>query len=201
MAEGFLLGMSMGGTCAATCGPFLVPYMLSEGGLVTVARRVAVLVEFLLGRLIAYLAVAILAAQAGHLLAAMMTPRVQGALLFASACFLAWFSARNLAGRPRIIGGVKCVVPARGFTLLSGFLLGLNLCPPFAVAFARALGMEDAVQAASFFFALFLGTTVYLLPIPFVTNLLRTDSWRRVGGYLGLVAGAWFAVQGLAQWF
>jgi len=199
--EGFVLGLSMGGSCAAVCGPFLAPYLVAEGGLVSVARRVGVFAEFLIGRLAAYLAVALLAAWTGRTLGAVFSPRMQGAMLAAAAAVLIWFSFRAITGRPRKFRGLRCIVSARGYTLASGFLLGLNLCPPFAVAFARAMGLEDAGRAAIFFLFLFLGTTVCLLPLPFIAAFMRTEGWRRAGGYFGLIAGAWFAVQGMAQCF
>ena len=59
LTEGFLLGIANGGVCLAYCAPVLVPYLLGEGKSV---RSSAISVGgFLAGRLIGYLAFAVVA--------------------------------------------------------------------------------------------------------------------------------------------
>ncbi len=57
--QGFVLGLSSGAVCAAYCAPVLVPYLLGEGR--GVLRNFSALMQFLMGRLLGYLAFAFLA--------------------------------------------------------------------------------------------------------------------------------------------
>jgi sulfite exporter TauE/SafE len=57
--DGFILGLSNGVVCIATCAPVLIPYLLAEGK--GVVRNYWVTGQFLFGRLIGYLLFAVLA--------------------------------------------------------------------------------------------------------------------------------------------
>ena len=53
LAEGFGLGLSTGLYCLGACAPLFVPYLLAEGG--GWRPQLRALVEFMAGRLAAYL--------------------------------------------------------------------------------------------------------------------------------------------------
>jgi sulfite exporter TauE/SafE len=57
--DGFILGLSNGVACIATCAPFLIPYLLGEGK--GIVRNYWVTGQFLFGRLLGYLLFAVLA--------------------------------------------------------------------------------------------------------------------------------------------
>lgn len=57
--DGFILGLSNGVACIATCAPVLIPYLLGEGK--GIARNYWVTGQFLFGRLLGYLLFAVLA--------------------------------------------------------------------------------------------------------------------------------------------
>jgi hypothetical protein len=59
LMEGFLLGIANGGVCLAYCAPVLVPYLLGEGN--TLRSGAISVGGFLGGRLVGYLAFAVLA--------------------------------------------------------------------------------------------------------------------------------------------
>lgn len=199
LAEGLVLGLAMGGYCAASCAPFMVPYLLATGsdGL---APRLRVFASFLAGRLAAYLVVAVAAALAGRALPDLVSPRMKGVLLIAAAFVLALFSLVTLRRKSCFCPGGRETGDrlAGGLPFLTGLLLGFNLCPPFAVAVFRGIEMAHPGRAAAYFGALFLGTTAYLAPAPFVSWWVSSDFTRRMGVYLGVLAGAWFLVQGVA---
>ena len=50
MLEGFILGLSSGVACIATCAPVLIPYLLGEGK--GIVHNCWVTGQFLLGRLV-----------------------------------------------------------------------------------------------------------------------------------------------------
>lgn len=57
--QGFFLGLANGTSCLALCAPVLIPFLLSTGN--NVPKNVAVLLQFLGGRLFGYLLFALLA--------------------------------------------------------------------------------------------------------------------------------------------
>lgn len=195
LAEGFLLGLAMGGYCAASCAPFVVPYLLSTGP-DTLGPRLGVFGRFLLGRLIAYALVAVAAALAGSALAVPVAAPVRGGLMMAASAVLIGFSIWNARRGLCFCPGKRGNGLASAAPLLTGLLLGFNLCPPFAIAVLRGLEMGEVPAALSYFGALFAGTTVFLLPAPFVSWWLASAAARRMGAYLGVLAGAWFLIQG-----
>ena len=191
-AEGFLLGLSVGGICSITCTPFLVPYLLSTGKGWAKAK---VFGWFLTGRLAAYLLSGLAAGLAGRAVQNLASNRVKGLFLAIAAALLLAYSIRNLWRDVR-----SCPMTNAGHRtgpLVTGFLLGASLCPPFAVGLVRAFGLADAAKAMVYFFCLFLGTTVFLVPVPILSVWMTREIFRRLGTYLGILAGGWFLIQGM----
>lgn len=52
----------------------------------------------------------------------------------------------------------------KGFIL--GFLTGINVCPPFILAFSDAAFFTDIFSSILYFIAFFIGTAIYFMPIP-----------------------------------
>ncbi|NLF40744.1 4Fe-4S binding protein [bacterium] len=81
-----------------------------------------------------------------------------------------------------------CAAPSRwtAVPFVLGMATGVNFCPPFAAAIATAINAGTVLRGMSYFAAFFVGTTIYLIPVPFVGLLSR---WRPVAA-LGRLAGA-----------
>jgi sulfite exporter TauE/SafE len=198
-AEGFSLGLSMGGFCAIACGPFLVPYLLNTGiaGADGAWAKARVFGEFLLGRLVSYLLSGLAAGLAGLAVNDLAPAWVKSLFLIISAALLLAYSFWSLRRDIRLCPLEKPARLARGLPFATGLLLGFNLCPPFAVGLVRVFGLGNLFESLSYFFFLFLGTTIFLIPLPLVASWLRRDFFRRMGVYLGLLAGIWFILQGV----
>jgi sulfite exporter TauE/SafE len=196
-AEGFLLGLTMGGFCAMSCGPFITPYLLNagEGGGWMKAK---IFGQFLLGRLAAYLLYGLTVGMAGYEVQGLASTRARGVFLVFAALLLLAYSLWSLWRDIRTCPLTKMGRLARSLPWATGFLLGLNICPPFAVGMVRVFGLADVPKALAYFLCLFLGTTLFLLPLPLAAAWMKPDIFRRLGIYLGLLAGAWFLLQGLA---
>jgi sulfite exporter TauE/SafE len=184
---GFLLGLANGATCLATCAAVLVPLFLSEG------RRVGengwLLARFLIGRVAGYLLFGLLAWAANWLflrdsgarsvifavvyfiLAGLMLAYGMGKLKL-SACAITPRALRARFGR---FVWLRPMLPA-----LFGLLTGMNLCPPFLLAFANAALNGTLLGSLLFFLAFFLGTSLYLLPLPLL-GLFRSSSLAQNG--------------------
>ncbi len=182
MMGGFLLGLANGAFCLATCAAVLVPLFLGEGQ--RVGGNSWLLARFLAGRLAGYLLFGLLAWAANwyilrdssarsiifavvyFLLAGMLLAYGMGKLSLGGCAI----TPRELRARFGRFPWLRPLLPA-----LFGLLAGMNLCPPFLLAFANAALNGTLLGSLLFFVAFFLGTSLYLLPLPLV-GLLRSGN-------------------------
>jgi sulfite exporter TauE/SafE len=204
LGEGLAIGLAGGTGCLATCGPVLLPYLLAEQGRSRWSSMLA-LAQLLLGRLVGYLAFGLVAWIAG--LTLLGHPRwrawlVGTAYLGVAILMIAYgFSpaTRGCAGTPGagILGQVRARWPALLPAAL-GLFTGLNLCPPFVVAITRAADAGGLAGSLAFFSAFFVGTSVYLVPLPLLGWLRRPEAVRTTARLAAGVVGVYFAYLGLA---
>jgi hypothetical protein len=191
MLEGLMLGLSIGISCLATCLPMLLPLLAAgESGL---KNQWWIWLQFVAGRGVAYILWAILSFKLGQHYA--LSAFQQSMLLFLSAGLMLTWALRprsHSSSCPRRWGKWW-----RGIPLLGGLLMGLNLCPPLLVAFTRAAQMPQLAGSLGYFLALFVGTSLYLLPFPFLGHWPPVFSTGRVGLYLSILMALWFLFQGV----
>jgi hypothetical protein len=194
-ANGLMLGIVNGGTCLAYCAPVLVPYLVSEAGS---SRASAVsLGGFLAGRLAGYLIFAILA-WASHVTFVDGLPH-QGALFGGAMVVLSLvliyhgFVARDRGCAARTMDAGKAPQARSTSPWLPagmGLLTGMNLCPPFLLALVSAAQLSQLWQSLLFFSGFFVGTSAYMVILPWVGIVGRCERIRLVGrlttGVVGL---------------
>ena len=184
LAGGFFQGVSSGAACAGMCGCMLLPLILGRRG--TLGSNVFVLALFSLGRLAAYLMFGTLAGMLGATLSTQpwyvyLQPAGHAV---AAVLILRWLAAQSHCDRFAHAGGAASHVP-----LILGFMSGVRLCGPVVGALAEAATAGSVLQGIAFFAAFFLGTTLYLLPMPFAGLLAHWPVWTRVGRLAGATAG------------
>lgn len=215
LVNGFLLGLASGGACLAYCAPVLIPYLMGEGRSI---RGNALLVGgFLGGRLVGYLAFAVLA-WAAHIavgedlpcraLATGIVTIVLAVLLIAYG-----FAEQREGCRVRTTHHSSSCMPKKRWcvvrtlrhqnpwlaAVLLGLLTGVSLCPPFLLAFGSAAQLPRVWQSLLFFGAFFVGTSVYIVPLPLVGLAGRHDAIRTVGRLAAGVAGMLYLYSGLTN--
>jgi len=195
MIAGFILGLANGATCLATCAPVLLPLLLGCG--THPRQNWSLLAQFLAGRLGGYLLFGVLAWGLGWLARSSGAP-------------VAWIyglSSLGLAGL-LLASGLGKSVPACTTTPGSirarlahwpalipaclGFFTGLNLCPPFLMAFADAAGRATLAESLYFFAAFFLGTSLYFLPAPLLGFLHRSGGVQTVGRMAAILISLYY---------
>lgn len=174
LISGFFLGVANGITCLATCAAVLVPLFLGEGQ--RLKENSLLLGKFLAGRLAGYLLFGVLAWAANWVILHEPAARsvIFGATYFLLAGMMLAYGAGKLhltcAVTPRDLrarfGGYAWLRP--WLPAVFGLLTGLNLCPPFLLAFTNAALNGTLIGSLAFFAAFFLGTSIYLLPVPLV---------------------------------
>jgi len=201
--DAFILGLSSGATCLASCAPFIVPAIAAESD-ASRGRRLSLVGLFLAGRLLAYIAVGSTVGALGALAGGFIAPQMDRIILR-----IGW----SLGGLVLLAGGVSqfenhafCQrIAARENMAASMFILGLaaglNLCPPFVAAASRAVGL-GALGGALYFIAFFVGTSVWALLFVVAPALKRkAPEMKKVARITMLMLGAYFlVVLGLLGW-
>jgi hypothetical protein len=200
--QGLLLGLANGTVCVAYCAPALVPFLLGEGR--SIRTNFYVLSKFLLGRLSGYLLFSILAWLTHRLLLENPSRRelILGAVYIVLSGLLVTYGlsrpakecaadrARSLL--PHLFARNAAVLP-----LALGFLTGLNLCPPFLLAFTGAAAGMSLAHSMLFFAFFFIGTSVYFMPAPLVGSFRRFGGLRTVGRMAGVVVAVYYFYLGI----
>ncbi len=202
MVQGFLLGLSNGTTCLASCAPVILPYVLGTGN--TIKRNFMELLTFLAGRLVGYICFGILAWFTNQLLLSspIIRSRFMGiAFLLLSLVLIVY----NLTGNRQqcnikntMTNLNKIITPDTWYyPFFFGLLTGVNVCPPFLLVFLDATNSGSLIRSILFFTTFFVGTSVFFIPIPFLGVLKNRTELKTVGELaLYLVAG-YYLIKGI----
>lgn len=201
MLQGFMLGIASGTACLAYCAPVLVPVLLGEGK--NIQRNYIILGQYLGGRLGGYFLFALLAWAVGFPLSGLQRREVVfGVVYIVLAVLLVYYGLsthRTLcAGQileqrsSKLAFNWPPVIP-----LVFGFLSGINLCPPFLLAFTEAADKATVWQSLLVFFTFFLGTSLYFLPIPLLGAFNRFDALQKVGKLAAIVVAVYYLYTGI----
>jgi sulfite exporter TauE/SafE len=201
--DGFLLGLSNGVACIATCAPVLIPYLLGEGK--GIARNYWLTGQFLFGRLLGYLLFAVLAWTVSSTI---LRETGQKNLIIGVAYIL--FSGLlifyGFFKKPNSSCGAVCdqsryqILLANWPALLpaaAGLATGLSFCPPFLLAFAGAAEQTSLFAAMLFFFSFFLGTSILFVLAPFVGLFKRFAVLQIVGKMAAGLMGLYYLYSGI----
>jgi len=202
LPEGFLLGLSTGAVCMAYCGPVLIPYLLGEGH--TVRRNVGHVILFLAGRFVGYVVIGLIAGLAGQLLirpSATKTVIIAVIYVILAALLIAYgfYRFREIClgqvqekVKKLYFGRWPALVPMAG-----GVITGLNICPPFLLAIAKAVDAGNAATSIRLFIMFFLGTSLFFIPFPFVGFFRRQQVLRAIGKFAAILVGLFYIYRGI----
>lgn len=196
--EGWLLGLSTGPYCLGACAPFVVPYLFAEGRS-DWRKNAKVIGEFLLGRLLAYLLFGAIVGWIGGLLRPHLTQQIASASLGLTSLLLLVYAVTQQMPQWKICAWILHSLPRIRIPLLLGFLIGINVCPPFFVAVARLLQVGQITGGVIFFFGFFAGTTLYMLPLLGLTPLTSKVRFQRIGALSAILVAGWFLITAITQ--
>ena len=200
--DGFILGLSNGVSCLATCAPVLIPYLLGEGK--GIVRNYWVTGQFLFGRLLGYLLFAFLAWTVSSAILQEASQRnliigVAYILFSGLLIFYGFFNKTNATCEAacsrnkyrRLLAVWPALLPAA-----AGFATGLSFCPPFLLAFTGAAEQTSLVMSLLFFFSFFLGTSMLFVLAPFVGVFSRFSVLQIVGKLASGIMGIYYLYSG-----
>jgi sulfite exporter TauE/SafE len=204
METALFLGLTSGGSCLASCGPLAAALLASEE--ISLQRSSGLLSVFLSGRLLGYLAWAVLSWLFGYL----VSQTAQGLAFFSVAdlvlgAWLIYYGVRRPASSHDNCPGSKMTSlnsSGSGYQAflrggIWGFLSGLQICPPFLTAVTEAARTGSLGGSLLFFFLFYLGTGIWFVPFPFVGTLGRFRQVAQVARFLTLPLGAYFIYSGI----
>ncbi|MDP4188421.1 MAG: sulfite exporter TauE/SafE family protein, partial [Bacteroidota bacterium] len=203
MNEAFILGLSSGAVCLASCGIVLFPYMLSRQG--TVGMSIQILAIYLSARLLTYLSIGVFAAAIGQ---SFILFNYTGKSIITGGGFMI-FSAILLYNQLykkkqacKISTGQKIIkrfhLRRETIPFLWGIISSINLCPPLLLAITQSASAQMGIMRTLLYFSLFfLGTSVYFVPLPFLGFLKKNELYKNTGRLAAILIGLWFLIKGL----
>lgn len=195
-SEGFLLGLSTGAYCLASCLPVLAPYLMAEGRAVW-NFNFYIFLQFLAGRFAAYMLFALLASLAGKAGQYALPAWVLPLSMAACGLLMAYLAFSRVRG-----GAAPCLLKKdlspffRRLPLALGFVTGINVCPPFMAGFLRLLELADVPSGFAYFGGFFAATSLFIAPVLLGTPWLGRRA-NEIGRLTLLLAGLWYLLLGL----
>jgi sulfite exporter TauE/SafE len=182
-----LLGLSSGIFCMSYCFPFLAPFVVLEER--KLKEDFKVVLKFIFGRFFGYL---LFGAFFGYL-GEKITNKTVDLFFFFALAGLSFLLILYSFGLIREKRGI-CLSPKFKKTtpFLMGFLMGINVCPPFLMAINYAFLLHKFFEGILFFLLFFLATTTYFLPIAFLGFLNKIKEFRMVAKISGILVGLMF---------
>lgn len=198
MTDSFILGLSSGSACLVTCGMAMFPYFLA--GQAGVKRIAADLSVFLLTRLVIYMVLATLAWGFGRTLFSLPVLRtyVPGVLYIVFAVMLIWYSIGRNREKNCPVKKVSAVENRRLIPVMLGVVNSLGFCPALFLLLTKGAVQESLTRTYLVFFAFFIGSAIWFLPLPFAGRLKKRQILGTIGVLATGLAGAIFIIKGIS---
>ena len=200
LLEGLGLGLATGIYCLTACAPFFVPYLISEnrGKWSSNFRLVA---EFLIGRLLAYVLFAAAVSFIGMKFKNSIPPKLLSGAVILTALLMILYGLPVNFPRFELCIKIQKYSSRLRFPLLLGFLVGINICPPFVQGLLTLLFLGSVLKGILFFTAFYLATTIYTLPLLSIGILHYSEKFKNIGTVSSLISGIWFFIAGTLHFF
>ena len=190
----FLLGISVGIFCFTYCVPFIAPYLVSEER--KLGKNFKLILQFIFGRLGGYILFGAIFGYLGERIG----NQAMNLILIISLMILSIVLIIYALGflKPKGIFCSAKYIKFRGKSpILMGFLMGINICPPFLMSLAYVFSLHSAFKVIIYFLMFFLGTTLYFLPVAFLGFLGKMKEFRLIARVAGLIVGFAFLTYGI----
>jgi len=195
--EGLMLGLSVGAYCLGACLAFFMPYLLTEGKQ-KVYENLSKIAPFMVGRLTGYIGFALIAGFIGTRYRNIFTAKVSNlSLIIASLLMLIYVLSRDFTDS-KSCGSSLWRSGFMRMPFFLGLFTGLNPCIPFFIAVSRLWTLGSIFMGVILFAAFFAGTSVYMIPLVFVSFLNRIERVKKIGIIVALLSSIWFLFVGIS---
>jgi sulfite exporter TauE/SafE len=199
MTDAFILGLSSGSACLATCGMVMFPYLMA--GSSGVRRITTDLSVFLITRLVAYFILATLAWYFGQAFFSDPVIRniVPGILYIVFAVMLVWYSIDKSSNHACPAKIVKTVNSRRLVPLFLGIVNSFGFCPALFIILTKSATQGTIVQSYLAFLAFFVGSSLWFLPLPLAGKVRKKEVLSTIGLLATGLAGIIFMIKGITN--
>ena len=195
--EGLILGLSTGAYCMSLCLAFFMPYLLAEGK-PQLRENLKKLALFMLGRLIAYSGFALIVGFLGAEFKNIFTDKFAHLSLIVASLLMLIYALTSRCSKSKFCDYFLGRFNLRRLPFFLGLFSGLSPCLPFLLGVSRLWTLHSIFSGVILFVGFFLGTSVYMLPLLFVSFLNRIEVFKQIGLAATLLSGCWFLFVGVS---
>lgn len=192
MIQPFLLGLSVGIFCFTYCVPFIAPYIVAENR--KIKRNFIEILKFIIGRFGGYVLFGAIFGYLGEKIDAPVVNLILIISLIVLSLLLIFYALGFLKPKWSFCSGK--FFREKG-PLAMGFLMGINICPPFLMSLAYIFTLHSVVKGIIYFIVFFLATSLYLLPLVFLGLLGKMKEFRLIARISALIVGITFLIYGI----
>jgi len=196
--KALILGLSTGMFCLGYCMPVALPLFFGKQNLPSKTVNY-MLVQFLSGRMAAYLIFGAAAGFAGREISKLILRRISASAMIILALLLIFYSIWQQIERKKSCSTGKHLKKHGKIPVIMGMLIGLNVCPPLLLAASYVFQMGEVIKGVIFFFVFFIATSIYMLPLLFGRRLSGYAQIRWIANVTGFVSGIIFLFTGIVS--
>jgi sulfite exporter TauE/SafE len=190
-----LAGLSVGAFCMSYCFPFLATFIASEDR--PAKRNFVLIAYFMLGRFFGYVAFGLVFGFLGkQLKSPFLTLITDIALILVSVVMLLHITGISKQKDNWCLGHLTLSTPAGNIALLMGFLMGVNICPPFLLSLSYVVGLGDVFKSVLYFVIFFFASSIYFLPMIFFGMLGKIKELKKTAQVSGIMVACVFMIYG-----
>lgn len=195
--EGLLLGLTLGTTCLVTCAPVYGSLIMSAENTISSGVRTVFIIS--LGRFISYAVFGLLTGLAGSLIGDSERRDTLIAVSYIAVALYLTYSAFIQNRKEKGCCPASRYAAVAGNPFLIGLLTGISVCPSFLGAITKGIDTGGPLGGMLLFTGFFFGTTVYLLPLSFLSYFTKRSLFRYVGIFASLAVAVWFIYEGSSK--
>jgi sulfite exporter TauE/SafE len=186
-----LAGLSVGAFCMSYCFPFLATFIASEDR--TAKRNFLLIFYFMLGRFLGYVAFGLIFGFLGEQLKSpYLTLITDLSLVLVSIVMLLHITGLSKQKEDLCLASK---IHNRN-AIVMGFLMGVNICPPFLLSLAYVVSLRDVLQSVLYFAIFFFASSIYFLPMVFVGKMAKIKELQKTARVSGIMAACVFIIYG-----
>lgn len=192
LIQPFLLGLSVGIFCFTYCVPFIAPYLVAEER--KIKRNFKVILKFIFGRFWGYVLFGAIFGYLGEKIDLPIVNLILIISLMVLSLFLIVYALGFLKPKWSFCSGKFFREKS---PLVMGFLMGINICPPFLMSLAYIFTLHSAIKGIVYFVVFFIATSLYMLPLVFLGFLGKMKEFRLIARISALIVGIIFLIYGI----
>jgi sulfite exporter TauE/SafE len=187
------------------CFPFLATFIASENR--ATPKNFLLIIYFMLGRFLGYVAFGLIFGFLGEqlkspyltlitdlslvLVSVVMILHIMGLLRQKDNLCLVHLTRSTPAMK-----NPPAVEATGNMAVVMGFLMGVNICPPFLLSLAYVVSLEDILKSVLYFVIFFFASSIYFLPMIFVGMLAKIKELQKAARVSGIMAACVFMIYG-----